>query len=447
MGVLPAVDLVARRRCASRAVAPRLMVLHVVVLMLGGAGAALAQAGPGRGYYIADTTGTVKVLDQGPGTFTLPKEAGLSVAERRGMAPRVRALVNIFAEQPWLKPPKGFDAEFSIAAPYVLAAKGPVYQPYIYGFSFGAFNYYWRQGRRGREPFREIAQNLTGAQVNAPPDRTLVPKDGPMYELEPPVFAHPEPDTMIAGFAVYRGNLHLTHLDLEKFWKPVSVEYMLRAMVPLLQKDRDGELALLVSMAAAARGTYTAPDWAKLRQYHADEMASTAKEYAKNDKAREQRLASLDRRWIKDSLSRVDATVLDTLGPKGARYRMLRDSVAAVAARVDGMSPDDRGKQACGTAKDQKVALNYWEIHAAANPGTGARRCWPLVTFVLDGWRTDLSRTAFQLIAVPAGFTGKCPAEVGDPDNPKTFEPGGCVANVRLVRRVDWSKVATLLDH
>ena len=392
--------------------------------------------------FLHDSTGVVShVMFVSPGAA---KDVKLTAPERAIITTKLRALGEALSDQPFMQPPRGFNGRFMGSVAGVIGTPGPAPIAQLkYGLLFGAFELLYESDvmadGRVQHKFSAIDETeLTTIDVNVLPSQFDAAPGAPLYDPDWQVFARPEVHADLGGFPLLSNKtLIVTHLDLDKIMRPVSVERMLKLYQVQLVKYRDDQLKALASAAESMKRQQTPTEIAAQKAKFAAAMARYQNDRSSSEDKKQKEIKRLQEQWDKDNIERQLVIDGDPNGPLGAPYREARDSLTSLDRQLATMSADQRNAPACGGRQKLSNPLDYTSIHAV-----GAPACFPIVEQNRSAFRSDLPRTAMQTIRIDVGLCRvKAATEVA-----RKTQSHACQSAVHMLGSADWKKVEAMLE-
>jgi hypothetical protein len=284
-----------------------------------------------------------------------------------------------------------------------------------------ALNYY----ERGGKPFMVDETHLLEFFVNDLRPVILDHHASRKWEdAEGDFYLEPAMAGEIGGFPIYKDLLAITRPG-ESIWAPVAVERLMKAWLP--------EVKALAESAER--------DKARARQ-NLEAFRSPAEQEKRNKElaaARAGADAAREVRRLEFFFKQDEDEILRKANPDPAKDDWYFGPVNALKAAESKLaSLDAAGRKAPACVTGAEAPLRYkMSIVPANTPG-----CRRVVQANLAILRRDLPRGAIQVITMEG--VNYC-REVLRVEPKERANPGGCTANLELVRQIDWKRVAALL--
>ncbi len=357
-----------------------------------------------------------------------------TAAELKALEANLRKVVEVVMRAPLLDPPAGFDVRTratlgdieSIEERKAHLARG---LPLLGDVSFG-FPSYFVLGKPPRagdaEPgpvFKEDELHCTlRLGFNSPPVPGTAYEDGEGTFLQ-----EPKKDGEIGGRPVY-GDMLVIVPPGTTIWVPVPTRRVLAHLLPEYRKAVESAVSGSASARRTAEAVLAPEAMARRRAQEAEARAKGGAGAEQNAR----HLEVMNRRYEEDARKALLAATSDrNLGERTRTYEEARALLASGNAAV-------LDAPACAVIPKSSGRFD-WVLVPDATPG-----CTRFVTPNPGLRNPKLPRSSLQIIHV-AGITRSTRELRAAP--PMREDPGDCVATTKLIRQVDWSSLAALLER
>lgn len=259
-----------------------------------------------------------------------------------------------------------------------------------------------------------------------------------------PFYLRPRVTGTWRGLPVYEQEALVVAREGRDLWTPVPMARALKAVLGLLEKDRQSAESRLAGY-RKTRDEVMAPEWeqqmrATFETRNGELRTSRPSNYAA-------RLRSLENE-IQVTRQRAEAEADPRHDPKGAWYWNPVEAYDEAAKRLAELSGDAANEPACVVELPAAQTDGRYVFKGRLVPEREAPGCRPLVRTNWEYFDLSLPRTAPQIL-VMLSF-GRCARVSGDqlvsrPVDRWDVPPQGCVQHAQMWREADWEAIAALV--